>query len=103
MRPLLGATVNIGCDMLTLYFLFAAAGYHVGLGVLSAGYGLPFILGKMAFLSPGGVGVIEGSVVMLYESLKVPSEVSVVVILAYRLFSFWLPTLLGLVAAIYLS
>jgi len=57
----------------------------------------------MAFLSPGGVGVIEGSVVMLYESLKVPSEVSVVVILAYRLFSFWLPTLLGLVAAIYLS
>jgi uncharacterized protein (TIRG00374 family) len=99
----LGAIANIGFDMLTLYFLFVAAGYNVSLGILFAGYGLPFILGKMAFLFPGGVGVIEGSMVALYDSLKVPNAVSVVVILGYRLFSFWLPTLLGFAAAAYLS
>jgi uncharacterized protein (TIRG00374 family) len=100
---MLGAIANIVFDMLTLYFLFMAAGYNVSLGVLFAGYGLPLILGKMAFLLPGGVGVIEGSMVALYDSLRVPNAVSVVVILGYRLFSFWLPTLLGFAAATYLS
>jgi glycosyltransferase 2 family protein len=102
-RPLLGAIANIGFDMLTLFFLFVAAGHNVSYGILFAGYGLPLILGKMAFLFPGGVGVIEGSMVALYDSLQVPDAVSVVVILGYRLFSFWLPTLLGFVAAAYLS
>jgi uncharacterized protein (TIRG00374 family) len=102
-RPMLGAIANIGFDMLTLFFLFVAAGHNVSLGILFAGYGLPLILGKMAFLFPGGVGVIEGSMVALYDSLQVPDAVSVVVILGYRLFSFWLPTLLGFAAAAYLS
>ena len=103
LRPLLSAIANIGFDMLTLYFIFVAAGYNVSLGVLFAGYGLPFILGKIAFVFPGGVGVIEGSMVALYDSLKVPNAVSVVVILGYRLFSFWLPTLLGFAATTYLT
>jgi uncharacterized protein (TIRG00374 family) len=103
LHPLLGAIANIGFDMLTLYFMFIAAGHTVSLGILFAGYGLPFILGKIAFLFPGGVGVMEASMVALYDSLKVPNEVSVVVILGYRLFSFWLPTLLGFAAAAYLS
>ena len=102
-RPLLGALANIGFDMLTLYFMFIAAGYKVNLGVLFAGYGLPFMLARVAFILPGGVGVVEGSMVALYNSLNVPNAVSVVVILGYRLFSFWLPTLLGFVAATYLS
>ena len=102
-RPMLGAIANIGFDMLTLFFLFVAAGHNVSLGILFAGYGLPLILGKMAFLLPGGVGVIEASMVALYDSLQVPDAVSVVVILGYRLFSFWLPTLLGFAAAAYLS
>lgn len=101
--PMLGAIANIGFDMLTLYFMFIAAGHNVNLGILFAGYGLPLILGKMAFLFPGGVGVIEGSMVALYDSLNVPDAVSVVVILGYRLFSFWLPTLLGFASVAYLS
>jgi len=103
LRPLLGALANIGFDMLTLFFVFVAVGHQVSLGVLFAGYGLPLILGKIAFLIPGGVGVIEGSMVALYTSLKVPNEISVVVILGYRLISFWLPTLLGFLTAVYLS
>lgn len=103
LRPMLGAIANTGFDMLTLYFLFVAAGHNISLGILFAGYGLPLILGKVAFLFPGGVGVIERSMVAFYDSLQVPNAVSVVVILGYRLFSFWLPALLGLAAAAFLS
>jgi len=93
--PLLGAALNVAFDMLTLYFLFIAAGNRISLGVLLTGYGLPLLLGKMAFMIPGGVGVIEGTMAGLYTGLGVPNSVTVVVVLAYRILSFWLPLLLG--------
>jgi len=92
--PALGAALNIVFDMLTLYFLFVAAGHAVSPGVLLAGYGLPLLLGKVTFL-PGGVGIVEGTMAALYDGLGVPDGVTVVVILTYRVLSFWLPTLLG--------
>jgi len=93
--PLLGAALNVAFDMLTLYFLFIAAGHRVSLGILLTGYGLPLLLGKMAFMIPGGVGVIESTMAGLYTGLGVPSSITVVVVLAYRILSFWLPLLLG--------
>ena len=103
LRPLVGAVINVGFDMLAMYFLFIAAGNRVSLGVLFSGYGLPLVLGKMAFIFPGGIGVIERSMAALFVKLKVPTLVSNVVVLGYRLFSFWMPAILGFAAAAYLS
>jgi uncharacterized protein (TIRG00374 family) len=93
--PLLGAALNVAFDMLTLYFLFIAAGHRVSLGVLLTGYGLPLLLGKIAFMVPGGVGVIEGTMTALYTGLGIDNAVTVVVVLGYRILSFWLPLLFG--------
>jgi uncharacterized protein (TIRG00374 family) len=100
--PALGAAANVAFDMGTLYLLFVAARYPVSPGVLLAGYGLPLLLGKVSFL-PGGVGIVEGTMAVLYDGLGVPDAVTVVVILAYRLISFWLPTLVGFPMAAYLQ
>lgn len=98
---ILGAVLNVIFDMLTLYLLFAAAGHAISPGILLAGYGLPLLLGRVAFVVPGGVGVVEGSMVALYNGLGVPNSTSVVVVLCYRFLSFWLPSLSGFpVAAI---
>jgi len=102
-KPALGALANVMFDMLTLYFLFLAAGFRVNLSVLFAGYGLPLMLGKIAFILPGGVGVIEGSMAALFESLKVPSDIAVITVLGYRVLSFWLPLLFGFLAALALG
>ena len=102
-RPLLGAVINTGFDMLTLYFFFIAAGYPVGPEILLVGYGLPLLLGKMAFFLPGGVGVVESTMAALYTGLGVPGSIAVVVILGYRMFSFWIPTLIGFPIAFYLQ
>jgi uncharacterized protein (TIRG00374 family) len=93
-RPVLGAALNVTFDMLTLYCIFIAAGHAVSPGILLAGYGLPLLLGKVSFL-PGGVGIVEGTMAALYDGLGVPDAVTVVVILTYRVISFWLPSLLG--------
>ncbi len=100
--PLLGAAITIGCDMLTLYLIFVAAGHAVNPGVLLTGYGLPLLLGKVGFL-PGGVGIVEATMAVLYDGFGVPDPVTVVVILAYRAISFWLPTLLGFPLILYLQ
>ena len=102
-RLALGALANVAFDMLTLLALFAAAGDHISVGALLAGYGLPLLLGRMAFVVPGGVGVVESSMVALYGSLGIPNADAVVVVLAYRLISFWCPSLLGFPVAAYLQ
>jgi glycosyltransferase 2 family protein len=102
MKPLTGASLNIGLDMLTLYILFSASGHSISLGALFVGYGLPLLFGKVGFL-PGGLGVVEGTMAVLYRGFGIPNEISVVVILAYRLLSFWLPTLLGFSLVPYLN
>ena len=92
--PVVGDALNVGFDIVTLYLLFLAAHYTPSPGLVLAGYGLPLLAGKLAVL-PGGLGVVEGGMVGLYEALGVPSGVVVVVILGYRLISFWIPALIG--------
>ncbi len=99
----LGAFLNVAFDMLTLYFMFVASGHIVGFGVLIAGYGLPILLGKIAFILPSGLGVVETSMAALYTGLGVPGAVAVVVVLGYRLISFWIPSISGFPIAAYLQ
>ena len=101
-RPAVGAILNTGFDMLTLGFLFWSAGYRIGVTVLVAGYGIPQLLGKLTVIL-GGVGVVEAGMVGLYTVLGAAKPSTVVVVLAYRLLSFWIPTLFGLALIPYLE
>lgn len=100
---MLGAFLNVSFDLLTLFFLFIAAGVQISFGVLLSGYALPLLLGRLAFILPGGVGVVESSMAGLYASLGIPDATAVVVVLAYRLISFWIPSLSGFPIAAYLE
>ncbi|MCE5259927.1 MAG: flippase-like domain-containing protein [Chloroflexi bacterium] len=99
----LGAFISVSFDILTLYLLFIAAGNKISLGVLLAGYALPLLLGRIAFILPGGVGVVESSMALLYTGLGIPKAEAAVVILGYRLISFWIPNLIGFPVTIYLQ
>ena len=98
-----GPVMNTVFDMFTIYLFFIAAGYFIKPSVLIAGYSLAFLLGRGAFFIPGGSGVVEGGMVAIYTNLGVPSHINVVVVLGYRFLSFWLPSLLGFLAMIYLQ
>jgi len=102
-KPYLGALGFLACDMLTLFFLFIAAGYTLSPGILLAGYSLPLLLSKVLFLFPGGVGIIEVTMIALFSNLTKARQISLVGILAYRLFSFWIPTISGFFLAAYFS
>ncbi len=101
-RPAVSAMLNFVFDSLTLALVFAATGARVGPITLLAGYGIPILLGR-ASLVPGGVAVTEVSLSALYISLGVKPSVVVVSILTYRLLTFWLPTLLGILLIVHLQ
>lgn len=99
-RPMLGSLMNLGADLACLVTLFVAAGFVPDLGGLIAGWVIPQLARRITFV-PGGIGIVEGGMAVFYESLGVPSEVSVVVILLYRALSFWIPSALGVPLAVY--
>jgi glycosyltransferase 2 family protein len=101
--PFIGAGISIIFDMLTIYFVFLGTGKAIPFSVLITGYGLPILLGKMAFIIPGGIGVIETTMIALYSSLGIPSAQATVVVLVYRLISFWTPLLIGYTLIPFLS
>jgi glycosyltransferase 2 family protein len=100
--PATGAALNTGFDMLTLELVFLAAGHSVNPLVLIAGYGVPQLLGKLTVVL-GGVGVVETAMLGLFGVLAVATPVAVVVVIVYRLFSFWMPTLAGVALVPYLE
>lgn len=83
-------------DATALGVMFAAFGHPLGVGVLAVGYGVANLIQALPELTPGWLGVIEGSVSLTYAGLGTPAAVAVVAILAYRLISFWLPVAAGL-------
>jgi len=94
-NPIIGSFLNVGFDLLTVFCLFWATGTVASPLVVITGYGLPNLFGRMAFMIPGGVGLIESTMVAMYNSLGIENSVTTVVVLTYRFLSFWLPSILG--------
>jgi hypothetical protein len=45
---------------------------------------------------PGGIGVVEGTMIALYHGFGVPSATALLVVITYRVIAFWMPNLVGL-------
>ena len=97
--PACSSLMVLTFDLLCLRYAFLAAHHRVFLSTLIAGYGVPLLLGRASFL-PGGIAVIEVAMTALYSALGVPPSTAVVVVLSYRLISFWLPAIAGIPLAI---
>jgi putative heme transporter len=94
-RPvlLLAAVAWWGFDISALAAGFHAFGAAPSVAILVFGY---FVgtLGNVLPL-PGGVGGVEGGMIGAFVAFGQPAGLAVVAVLAYRLVSFWLPTLVG--------
>jgi uncharacterized membrane protein YbhN (UPF0104 family) len=93
---LLGAIAWWGFDIATLWACFHAFGYHPHTGVVVMAYFIGWIGNTLPL--PGGIGGVEGGLIGAFTVFGVSVQGAVVAVLAYRAFSFWLPTLPGAVA-----
>ncbi len=93
---LLGAVAWWAFDVAVLWACFHAFGASPSKGELVMAY-LVGMLGNTLPL-PGGIGGVDGGMIGAFSAFGVPVQVSIVSVLAYRVFSFWLPTLPGGIA-----
>jgi len=100
LQPLLLALVctilRVVLDVATLGACFFAFNYAVPLGILLTGYGLMLSLSGLGAL-PGGLGMADLSLAVIYARLGAPGAVSVAAALAYRLIAFWLLRFIGFI------
>ncbi len=93
---LLGAPAWWGFDIAVLWACFHAFGASPPKGVIVMSYFVG-MLGNTLPL-PAGIGGVDGGMIGAFTAFGVGVEVSIVAVLAYRAFAFWLPTLPGAVA-----
>ena len=94
-RPstLLAAAAWWGFDIAALAAGFHAFGSAPEVTVLVMAYFVG-MLGNLLPL-PGGIGGVEGGMIGAFVAFGQPASTALVAVLAYRLASFWLPTLVG--------
>jgi putative heme transporter len=93
---LLGAMAWWGFDIAVLWASFRAFGDSPPIGVVVMAYFVGMVGNTLPL--PGGIGGVDGGMIGAFSAFGVPVEISIVSVLAYRGFAFWLPTLPGAVA-----
>ena len=84
-------------DILSIYAVFLALGAesHIQIGVLILAYTLSMMSGWLPLFMPGGLGIVDGTMAVLFIYGGVPVEIAMLATLLYRLASYWSNTVIG--------
>ena len=95
---LLGAVVYWGCQIAVLWAAFKAFGESPPIAVIV----MAFFVGMLGNLLPlpGGIGGVDGGMIGAFAAFNVDTRLAIVAVLVYRGFTFWLPTIPGILAYI---
>jgi uncharacterized protein (TIRG00374 family) len=86
-------------DLLALDLVFLALRYQPGFGPLAVAYGAANIASAIP-LTPGGLGIIEVTLVAITVGFGAPRPTAVLAVLGYRIVNYWLPLIPGAIAYI---
>jgi len=84
-------------DLLSLDLMFVAFRYQPGFGPLAVAYAAANIASAIP-VTPGGLGIIEVTLVAITVGFGAPRATAVIAVLGYRVINYWLPLLPGAVA-----
>ena len=91
------ASADLLFDLLSLDLMFLAFRYQPGFGPLAVAYAAANIASAIP-ITPGGLGIIEVTLVAITVGFGAPRATAVIAVLGYRVVNYWLPLLPGAVA-----
>ncbi len=91
------ASADLLFDLLSLDLVFLALGYQPGFGPLVVAYAAANIASAIP-VTPGGLGVIEVTLVAITVGFGAPRSTAVLAVLGYRIVNYWLPLIPGAIA-----
>ena len=91
------ASGDLLLDLLSLDLVFVALRYQPGFGPLAVAYAAANIASAIP-VTPGGLGVIEVTLVAITVGFGAPRPTAVLAVLGYRIVNYWLPLIPGAVA-----
>nr|WP_294998913.1 UPF0104 family protein [uncultured Methanobrevibacter sp.] len=83
-------------EIIRVYLVFLAFGANVNLIVIGEVFIVASLVGMIPLL-PGGLGAVDGMMIIFYSAAGISSSVSAAATVIERLISFWMVTILGLV------
>jgi uncharacterized protein (TIRG00374 family) len=82
-------------EILRVYVVFSAFNVEVSLLVIAEVFIISSLLGLVPLL-PGGLGAVDGVMIILFSAAGVPPSISAAATIVERLISFWMTTVLGM-------
>ncbi|HEX3014737.1 MAG TPA: UPF0104 family protein [Methanobacterium sp.] len=82
-------------EILRVYVVFSAFNVNVSLLLIAEVVIISTLLGMIPLL-PGGLGAVDGVMVILFSAAGIPPSISAAATLVERLISFWMTTVLGI-------
>ncbi len=83
-----------GLEILRVYVVFMALNINAPLEIIAAVFVISTLIGMIPLL-PGGLGAVDGMMILLYSYAGIPPSISAAATLVERLISFWMTTILG--------
>ena len=91
------ASADLLFDLLSFDLVFLALRYQPGFGPLAVAYAAANIASAIP-LTPGGLGVVEVTLVAVTVGFGAPRSTAVLAVLGYRIVNYWLPLVPGAIA-----
>ncbi len=82
-------------EILRVYLVFSAFDVHISLIIIAEVFIISSLLGLIPLL-PGGVGAVDGIMILLFSAAGVPPSISAAATIVERLISFWMTSFIGM-------
>lgn len=82
-------------EILRVYFVFASFGTDMSLILIAEVFIVASLIGMIPLL-PGGLGAVDGVMILLYSAAGIPPSISAAATVVERLISFWMTSVIGI-------
>lgn len=82
-------------EILRVYIVFSAFGVDVSLILIAEIFIISTMIGMIPLI-PGGLGAIDGVMIILFSAAGIPPSISAAATIVERLISFWMTSIIGI-------